>query len=108
VVKPDEKPDRQDKVKLEWLNDPVIFKKINEPIELKVRILDNKNLSNKLGITIVPASGGSKGYWPLNVDPLDNNVLVAKGALSESGSFYLHIVGDQVNSNFATLIVNNP
>lgn len=108
VVKPDEKPDRQDKVKLEWLNDPVIFKKINELIELKVRILDNKNLSNKLGITIVPASGGSKGYWPLNVDPLDNNVLVAKGALSESGSFYLHIVGDQVNSNFATLIVNNP
>lgn len=108
VVKPDEKPDRQDKVKLEWLNEPVMVKKTNEQIEFKVRILDNKNLPNKLGINIVPASGGSKGYWPLNVDPLDNNVLVAKGALSESGSFYLHIVGDQVNSNFATLIVNNP
>lgn len=108
VVKPDEKPDRQDKVKLEWLNEPVMVKKTNEQIEFKVRILDNKNLPNKLGINIVPASGGSKAYLPLNVDPLDNNVLVAKGALSESGSFYLHIVGDQVNSNFATLIVNNP
>lgn len=109
VVKPDEKPEQQDKVKLEWLNDPVIFKKINEPIELKVRILDNKNLPNKLGITIVPASGGSKAYWPLNADPLQKNVLVAKGMLSEPGGFYLHIVGDlEANSNFATLIVDNP
>jgi DNA-binding beta-propeller fold protein YncE len=113
VVKPEDKPINEDGIKMEWVGKSFISKKPGEEIELRVHSVAKAGVQahpvNTIGVRIVPTSGGKTAYWPLTIDLANKGDFIATGALSEPGSYYLHIVSDtSVTANFATLVIENP
>lgn len=95
---------------MQWLSDSVQRVPAGSQLNFRVGVKNAEDIASieegALRLRIVPTHGGGSTYWPLYGDPNKPGEWTAKGIISATGGYYIHVEGRQpLQTIFATVMV---
>lgn len=100
----------EDAITVQWLSDGIQKTSTNLPVDFRVKVKEQTEDTalpvSQLRLRIVPVQGGTAAVWPMQADPEKPGEWFARGKLTHSGGYYVHIEGNRpLKSSFSTVLV---